>query len=63
MSAQAAIACSSNEPFVIEGKETIRFPVILEHEATGSVEAIGADISLVKEGWTYPPSCFCERED
>ena len=45
----------------LEGKETIQFPVVLGHEASGVVEAAGPGVTNLKEGdavvlsWT--PEC------
>ncbi|MBT4162146.1 MAG: zinc-binding dehydrogenase [Gammaproteobacteria bacterium] len=45
----------------LEGKETIQFPVVLGHEATGNIDAVGPGVSGLTEGdevilsWT--PEC------
>lgn len=45
----------------LEGKETIQFPVVLGHEASGVIEAVGEGVKSLKEGdfvvlsWT--PAC------
>jgi len=45
----------------LEGKETVEFPVVLGHEATGTVEAVGPGVSELKEGDTvilsWSPAC------
>ena len=91
MKTQAAVAHTSETPFVIEevqlndpgvgevrvkiaacgicrsdlsaldGKETVEFPVVLGHEAAGTIEAVGQGVTSLKEGddvilsWT--PEC------
>lgn len=54
----------------LEGKETIQFPAVLGHEACGTIEAVGENVSTLREGdevvlsWT--PACgtcpACERK-
>jgi S-(hydroxymethyl)glutathione dehydrogenase / alcohol dehydrogenase len=45
----------------LEGKETIQFPVVLGHEASGVIEAVGKGVQSVKEGDTvvlsWTPAC------
>lgn len=45
----------------LEGKETVEFPVVLGHEATGTIEAVGDGVSTLKEGDTvilsWTPEC------
>ena len=55
----------------LEGKETVQFPVVLGHEASGNVDAVGQFVTALKEGdevvlsWT--PACgrcsACRRGD
>lgn len=57
---QACGICRSDLS-ALEGKETVEFPVVLGHEGSGQVEALGAGVQSVKEGdavvlsWT--PAC------
>mgnify|MGYP000232681444 CR=1 FL=1 len=45
----------------LEGKETVEFPVVLGHEAAGTIEAVGNGVSTLKEGDTvvlsWTPAC------
>lgn len=45
----------------LEGKETVEFPVVLGHEAAGTIEAVGNGVTTLKEGDTvvlsWTPAC------
>ncbi|MDG1232270.1 MAG: Zn-dependent alcohol dehydrogenase [Pseudomonadales bacterium] len=45
----------------LEGKETVEFPVVLGHEAAGTIEAVGDGVSALREGDTvvlsWTPEC------
>lgn len=55
----------------LEGKETVEFPVVLGHEATGIIESVGAGVTCLKEGDTvilsWSPECGvcpgCKRNE
>lgn len=65
----AACGICRSDLSALEGKETVEFPVVLGHEAMGTIESVGEGVTNLKEGerviLSWSPECGtcagCER--